>query len=133
MSSDNIWARCHVRLSKLIAFRCWYMISPHVRDSFLSQLNLTNFPGPALATNLPSCEIHLLMYARDDIFRKTITTNKSCTRKHVYHQNEQKERGQASHMGCQERVKVPLNILVIKRVKQRKAGRDSVDTLSGSL
>jgi hypothetical protein len=77
MSSDNIWACCHVRLSKLIAFRCWYMISPHVRDSFLSQLNLANFPGPALATNLPSCEIHLLVYARDDISRKTITTNKA--------------------------------------------------------
>src|SRR5947209_4134964 len=73
MSSDNIWACCYVRLSKLIAFRCWYMISPRVRDSFLSQLNLANFPGPALATDLK----YLLAHARDDKFRKRITTKKA--------------------------------------------------------
>ena len=45
--------------------------------AFLTQLNLANFPGPALATDLPSCEIHLLVYARDDEFRMTITASKA--------------------------------------------------------
>jgi hypothetical protein len=45
--------------------------------AFLTLLNLANFPDPALATDLLSCEIHLLVYARDDEFRKTITTSKA--------------------------------------------------------
>jgi hypothetical protein len=34
----------------------------------------------------------------------------------VYNRKEKKERGQASHMGCQERVKAPLSISVMRRV-----------------
>ena len=47
--------------------------------AFLSLLNLANVPGPvpAMAADLPSCEVHLLVYARDDEFRKTITTGKA--------------------------------------------------------
>jgi hypothetical protein len=48
--------------------------------------------------------------ARDDNFRKDDGDNQGCFRKHVYNRNEQKECGQASHMGCQERVKAPLSI-----------------------
>ena len=39
------------------------------------------------------------MRTRDDKFRKDDSNKQGCIRKHVYNWNEQKECGQASHMG----------------------------------
>ena len=61
----------------------------------------------------------MLVYARDDEFRKTITTSKAAF-VIVYNRSEQKERVQASHMGCQERAKVSLKIPVIRGAKWDK-------------